>query len=154
MMKKEVTILIAEDDPGHAYLIKKNLERAGIINPLVEFRDGQEILDYLFRTGEGAKRESKGSYLLLLDIRMPRVDGVEVLRRLKQDEELRKVPVVMITTTDDPREIDRCHALGCSCYITKPVEYGRFVDAVTKLGLFLAVVEAPQIDGAAPAACN
>ncbi len=146
-MKKEVLILIAEDDEGHAGLIRKNLARAGISNSVLHFKDGQEITDFLFRTGEGPHRESGVAYILLLDIRMPKLDGTELLKRVKADPELRKMPVIMITTTDDPREVEHCHELGCSSYITKPVEYEAFVNAVRQLGLYLAVVQVPQVNG-------
>ncbi|MBD3392851.1 MAG: response regulator [Chitinivibrionales bacterium] len=148
-MRKEVMVLIAEDDEGHATLIKKNLKRAGILNELIHFHDGQEVLDYLFRRGDGPGREPGKSYLLLLDIRMPKVDGIEVLRQVKADPELKKVPVIMITTTDDPREVERCHSLGCSNYVTKPIDYDKFVKAIRQLGLFLMVVEVPVINGTA-----
>jgi CheY-like chemotaxis protein len=82
--------------------------------------------------------------LLLLDIKMPRVDGVEVLRQLKSDSQTALVPVIMLTTTDDPREIQRCYELGCSVYITKPVDYQAFVEAINRLGLFLQVVRLPD----------
>ena len=147
MMKKEVIILIAEDDMGHAKLIEKNLQRAGILNGIFHFKDGQEILDFLFRNGEGPHRKSGVAYLLLLDIRMPKVDGVEVLKKIREDKELRKMPVIMLTTTNDPREVENCHAFGCNNYIVKPVDYDDFVDAMRKLGLFLMVVEIPVIDG-------
>ncbi len=146
-MKQEVVILIAEDDEGHAGLIRKNLTRAGIVNEVLHFRDGQEILDFLFKRGQGIKRESGRAYILLLDIRMPKLDGVEVLERVKSDSELRKMPVIMVTTTDDPREVSRCHALGCSSYITKPIEYEGFVNAIRQLGLFLSVVQVPTVNG-------
>ena len=145
MMHQEVVILIAEDDEGHAGLIRKNLTRAGIVNETLHFKDGQAILDFLFRKGEGPQRQSGEAYILLLDIRMPKVDGVQVLEQVKADPELRKIPVTMITTTDDPREVDRCHALGCSNYITKPLDYESFVNAIRQLGLFLAVVEVPKV---------
>lgn len=145
-MNQEVIILIAEDDEGHALLIRKNLTRAGITNRIMHFKDGQEVLDFLFCRGDGPQRKAGDAYVLLLDIRMPKLDGTEVLEQLKADPELRKIPVVMITTTDDPREIDRCHQLGCSNYITKPVEYDGFVNAVRQLGLFLAVVQVPSIN--------
>jgi CheY-like chemotaxis protein len=141
-MNDEVTILIVEDDDGHATLIKRNLKRAGIINELVHFADGKEVLDYLIRDD----REAGKAYLLLLDIRMPKVDGIEVLRRVKADPELKKIPVIMITTTDDPREVEKCHALGCSSYITKPIDYEKFMDVIKQLGLFLLVVQVPTID--------
>jgi len=84
---------------------------------------------------------------LLLDIRIPKIDGVEVLRQLKQDEELRKIPVIMLTTTDDPREVDACHRLGCSHYIVKPVDYDKFSAMLGQLGLFLKIVLVPRING-------
>ena len=117
------------------------------MNTFLNFKDGRETLDFLFREGDGLHREPGAAYLLLLDIRMPIVDGMEVLERVKSDEELRKLPVIMITTTDDSREVANCHRLGCSNYITKPIDYDRFVDAIRKLGLFLSVVQVPEIDG-------
>lgn len=145
-MEKEVTILIAEDDDGHAALIRKNLQRAGIRNEIIRFRDGQEVIDFLFAAGEGPHRRQDAPYILLLDIRMPKVDGVEVLRRIKADPELGKLPVIMLTTTDDPREIGKCHEMGCSSYITKPIDYDNFVHAIRQLGLFLLIVEVPHLD--------
>ncbi len=144
-MNQEVIILIADDDEGHAGLIQKNLARSGIANEVVRFRDGQEVVDFLFRQGEGPHREAAKPYILLLDIRMPKLDGMEVLRMVKADPGLRKMPVIMITTTDDPREVANCHTLGCNSYITKPVEYDDFVNAIRQLGLFLAVVEVPRV---------
>jgi CheY-like chemotaxis protein len=144
-MKKEGVILIAEDDVGHFELIKRSLQRAGVCNEILRFADGQETLDFLFVRGDGPKREPNKEYLLLLDIRMPKIDGVEVLEKVKNDPELKKIPVIMLTTTDDPRTIERCHKLGCSIYIVKPVEYQDLADAVRKVGLLLSVVEVPQI---------
>jgi CheY-like chemotaxis protein len=146
-MEKEVIIIIAEDDDGHATLIQRNLKRAGIINEIIRLKDGQEVLDYLFQKGEGTKRKSGKALLLLLDIKMPKVDGVEVLKRVKADDELKKMPVIMVTTTDDPREVEICHKLGCSNYVTKPIDYDKFVDVVRKLGLFLLIVQVPTING-------
>jgi len=146
-MNHEVTILIAEDDDGHADLIRKNLTRAGIVNPILRFRDGQAASDFLFRRGDSPGLEPGKPYVLLLDIRMPKMDGTEVLKQIKDDPELRKLPVVMITTTDDPREVEYCHDLGCSSYITKPLEYEAFVNAIRQLGLFLLVVQVPSVGG-------
>ena len=146
-MNEEVVILIAEDDEGHAGLIRKNLARAGIVNSVIHFLDGQAVIDFLFKKGEPPHRESGIAYILLLDIRMPRLDGVEVLTRIKADPELRKLPVIMITTTDDPREVERCHFLGCNSYIAKPIEYESFVNAIRQLGLYLAVVKIPRVNG-------
>ncbi|MFO7980993.1 MAG: response regulator [Candidatus Aminicenantes bacterium] len=145
-MKQGVKIVIAEDDEGHATLIKKNLKRAGLRNEFIHLKDGQETLDYLFQHHKKKNRENRVPVLLLLDLKMPKVDGVEVLRQVKEDPELRKIPVTIITTTDDPREVEKCHELGCSSYITKPIDYNKFVKAIRILGLFLLVVEMPPID--------
>jgi len=145
-VKKEVVILIAEDDEAHTILIQRNLKRAGITNEQVLFKDGKAVLDFMYRRGE-RQRIPDTPYLLLLDIKMPEVDGVEVLRQLKADPELKKMPVIMITTTDDPREVERCHELGCSNYVTKPMNAEQFVEAIRRLGLFLLIVEIPKVDG-------
>jgi CheY-like chemotaxis protein len=147
-MTMEVTILIADDDAGHARLIEKNLGRAGLHNATRRFEDGQQVLDFFFGPSGPATHRPEAAYLLLLDIRMPKVDGVEVLRRLKGDHELRKIPVIMLTTTDDPREVDRCHSLGCNSYIVKPVDYEKFADAIKNLGLFISLVKVPEIEQA------
>jgi len=146
-VKDDVVIILGEDDEGHAALIRRNLERAGIRNSFLHFNDGELVLKFLHRDGESQRRRENTAYLLLLDIRMPKVDGVEVLRQIKQDPELRRMPVIMITTTDDPREVANCHHLGCNSYLTKPIDYDRFVESVRQLGLFLKVVEVPGIGG-------
>jgi CheY-like chemotaxis protein len=140
---KAPTILIVDDDEGHAILIRENLEAAGLTNRIEHFRDGQAVLDYFFHN-PAAQRDT---YLVLLDIRMPKVDGIEVLRRLKADPELRKLPVIMLTTTDDTREVERCHQLGCSVYIQKPVDYDRFAEAIRRLGLFVPLMLVPPVTG-------
>ena len=144
-MKKELTIILAEDDEGHATLIKRNLKRSGLLNDIIHCKDGQETLDYLYKAKESKEHKDSIPSLLLLDIKMPRIDGIEVLRQIKQDPMLKKMPVIMITTTDDPREIEKCHELGCSNYISKPIDYDKFVDSIRKLGLFLLIVELPEI---------
>ena len=141
-MKEETIIILAEDDEGHANLIIKILRQTAITNDILHFTDGQETLDFLFGKGAGPHIEKGINYLLLLDINMPRVNGIEVLRQIKHDE-LRKMPVIMITTTDNPREIELCYELGCSNYIVKPVNYGKFNDAFTHLGEFLHTVVFP-----------
>jgi CheY-like chemotaxis protein len=147
-MHKDVVILVAEDDEGHAGLIKKNLVRAGLNNTILHFKDGQETLDFLYGTGSKDHRQSGIAYLLLLDIRMPKIGGIEVLEQVKTDPELCKIPTIMITTTDDPREIEKCHALGCNNYISKPLDYDKFITAIRQLGLFLSVIQVPKINGA------
>jgi CheY-like chemotaxis protein len=147
-MTRDVVILIADDDLGHARLIEKDLRCAGLTNEIKRFSDGQEIIDFLFG-GASSPARPEASFLLLLDIRMPKVDGVEVLRKIKNDPEFRKIPVSMLTTTDDPREVERCHALGCSNYLVKPVDYERFSEAMKQLGLFISLVQVPEIEAKA-----
>jgi CheY-like chemotaxis protein len=144
-MKNAPVILIVEDDEGHAILVRENLEAAGLNNRIEHFRDGQAVLDFLFRLGAGPAREDDQTYLVLLDIRMPKVDGIEVLRRIKADPELRTLPVIMLTTTDDAREVERCHQLGCNVYIQKPVDYDRFAQAIRRLGLFVTLLLVPPV---------
>ncbi|HEY8549732.1 MAG TPA: response regulator [Vicinamibacterales bacterium] len=140
-MAESIKILVVEDDEGHATLVERNLRRAGLANPVVRLRDGQEALDYFF--GPDASPMACAECVLLLDINMPRVDGVEVLRRLKADPRTSMIPTIMLTTTDDPREIERCYQLGCNVYITKPVDYDSFIDAIRRLGFFLQIVKVP-----------
>jgi len=140
-----VTILIAEDDDGHAELILEQLQSAGVSNEIIRFRDGQELWDYLMATGRRTSRYAGHGFLLLLDIVMPGLDGLEVLRRIKTDKQWHNLPIIMLTTTDNPREIESCYTLGCNCYITKPMEYERFTEMLKRLGLFLMVVQMPII---------
>jgi len=141
---RQITMLVADDDPGHVRLIQKNLQRSGLLTPIEHFSNGQDLLDFLFRVGP-RKCLADASYLILLDIRMPRTDGVEALRQIKAHPELKKIPVIMLTTTDDPREVERCHALGCNNYIVKPVDYEKFSEAIKHLGLFVGLVQVPEV---------
>jgi len=148
-MNQAPTILIVDDDEGHAILIRENLEMAGLKNRVQHFRDGQAVLDFFFDRATGAAvRGHDGTYLLLLDIRMPKVDGIEVLRRIKADVNLRQLPVIMLTTTDDTREVKRCHELGCNVYIQKPVDYDKFAEAIRRLGLFVNLLLVPEVGAA------
>ena len=144
MTPKPFLILFAEDDLGHATLVQRNLKRAGIANGIVHVKDGQEALDYVRGEGQFAGQVQHDLLLLVLDINMPRVDGIEVLRQIKADERTAKIPVIMLTTTDDPREVERCYELGCSVYVTKPVAHEEFIEAIKRLGLFLQIVELPH----------
>lgn len=141
---QQVTILLVEDDPGHARLIEKNLRRSNITNEIVTIDDGQRALDYLFGSGQYAGREPSRPLLVLLDLNLPVLDGYQVLRHMKADERTRCIPVIILTTTDDAREVARCYELGCNVYMTKPVDYERFSEAIRKLGLFLSVVTVPN----------
>jgi CheY-like chemotaxis protein len=134
------TILMVDDDEGHVELARRNLRRIGLSNPIVTVHDGARALNYIFQRGEFAHREEV-ELLILLDINMPgSVNGVEVLRQMKADPVTRKTPVIMLSTTDDPREVAMCYELGCSVYITKPVDSVQFIEAMKRLGLFLQII--------------
>ncbi|OGR62734.1 MAG: hypothetical protein A2X31_06370 [Elusimicrobia bacterium GWB2_63_22] len=135
-----VTILMAEDDDGHARLVQERFESVGVYNPIIRFKDGLETWAFLSGSGSPGIESGKG-YLLLLDIRMPGLDGMEVLRRVKKDPRLKNMPVIMLTTTDDPKEVSSCYELGCNNYLVKPVEFEKFAEVVKRLGLFLMVVK-------------
>ena len=147
-MNSEPIILIVDDDEGHAILVRENLEAAGLSNRIIHFKDGQAVLDFLFGRIPGPTRRDGLIYLVLLDIRLPKVDGVEVLRRLKANVDLRRLPVIMLTTTDDVREIERCHDLGCNVYIQKPVDSERFAEAIRRLGLIIPLLQVPPLPAA------
>jgi CheY-like chemotaxis protein len=136
---EDVVIVLAEDDPGHARLIEKNL-RATITNRLVRFSNGKEALDYLRREEQPSQQ-----HLLLLDLNMPVMDGYQVLQHLKAEPRTAHVPVLVLTTTDDPGEIQRCYDLGCNAYVVKSADYDEFTEAMRRLGLFLTIARMPQI---------
>lgn len=138
----KVTIIMVEDDLGHARLIEKNLRRSGIMNELVHFDNGRSVVDHFLN----AKLEENAheKTLILLDLNLPEIDGFEVLEILKNDERTKKIPIIILTTTSNPKEIDRCYELGCNIYITKPVDYLNFSEALAKLGMMLAVVKIPN----------
>lgn len=135
-------LVMVEDDEGHATLIRRNLQRAGIGNAIVHLKDGVQAIDYFF--GKDSANIPSDKMLILLDLNLPEIDGYEILRRLKNEEHTRTIPIIVLTTTDNPREIDRCYALGCNVYITKPIAYDSFADSIQKLGLMLAVVKVPH----------
>jgi CheY-like chemotaxis protein len=141
-----VTIVMVEDDPGHARLIEKNIRRAGVDNEVKGFATGGEALRF-FLGEDGSGLPSAGrAMLLLLDLNLPDMSGVTILQRLKDNEHTRRMPVVVLTTTDDQREVQRCYDLGCNVYITKPVNYEGFANAIRQLGLFFSVMQVPETD--------
>ncbi len=144
-VSSSVTLLIAEDDDGHAELIVDLLREAGVKHPIIRCRDGQEVLDRLASLG-GDELPDGQRYLLTLDIRMPRVAGVDVLRQVKANPRWRDIPTIMLTTTDDPREIQTCYRLGCNCYIAKPVDFDQFADVVRQLGQLLTIMQVPKLE--------
>lgn len=135
-----VTIIMIEDDEGHARLIEKNVRRAGVNNEILHFLDGTSALKYL----ETPETRGLGPLLVLLDLNLPDMSGTDILARIKQNDSTKRAPVIVLTTTDDQREIQRCYDLGCNVYITKPVEYDTFAQAIRQLGLFLSVMQVPE----------
>lgn len=142
-----VNIVMIEDDEGHARLIEKNIRRAGISNHIRHFTDGTSALDYLYNAPDGPFHN--GPALILLDLNLPDMSGTDILARIKAEGPLKRTPVVVLTTTDDKVEIQRCYDLGCNVYITKPVNYENFADAIRQLGLFLSVIQVPEPEGQA-----
>lgn len=138
------TILLVEDDRGHARLIERNLRRAHITNELVTLHDGQQAIDYLFKEHAYAGATHAMPLLLLLDLNLPGLDGYQVLTRLKADARTQHIPVIILTTTDAPHEVERCYALGCNVFVTKPVDYEQFAAAIHTLGLFVSIVQLPR----------
>ncbi|MBI4842852.1 MAG: response regulator [Nitrospirae bacterium] len=142
-MDKDTVILVAEDDKGHAGLIIKNLRRAGIENEIIHFLDGEAVLDFLFQRGTGHLRRDDKKYILILDIRMPKIDGIEVLLEVKDEAMLKNMPVIMLTTTDNPETVRFCYEAGSCKYIVKPVDYDKFVRMTEELSSFIKTVEVP-----------
>ncbi|MGU3538480.1 response regulator [Methylobacterium sp. A54F] len=133
-----------EDDEGHARLIERNIRRAGVNNAITAFRDGTSALAHLLGAdGTGASNAGK-PLLILLDLNLPDMTGIDILAQVKANQHLRRSPVVVLTTTDDQREIQRCYDLGCNVYVTKPVNYEGFSNAIRQLGLFFSVMQVPE----------
>jgi CheY-like chemotaxis protein len=144
-MSNEAVIILTEDDNGHAGLIINSLKRTGITNTILHFEDGEDTLNFLFRRGDGPHREDGVSYILLVDMRMPVVDGIEVVRQVKQDEKLGKIPTIMLTTTEDPAEMEKCWKLGCNNYFVKPVDFEKFSQTMEQLSQYINEVILPDI---------
>ena len=143
---RPVQIVMIEDDEGHARLIERNIRRAGVNNEILPFSTGTDALRYLFGSDGSASNHAPRSLLILLDLNLPDMTGVDILAKVKQDPHLRTSPVIVLTTTDDQREIQRCYDLGANVYITKPVNYDGFANAIRQLGLFFSVMQIPTVD--------
>jgi len=141
---KPVTIIMIEDDEGHARLIEKNIRRAGVNNELIAFVNGASALEYLLGPDGSGEVSSRRQLLVLLDLNLPDMAGIEVLTKIKSNSHLKRSPVVVLTTTDDSREIQNCYDLGANVYITKPVNYDGFSNAIRQLGLFFSVIQVPE----------
>jgi len=146
-MSNPVTIIMIEDDEGHARLIERNIRRSGVNNEIMPFTNGTAATHYLFGSdGTGIAQEGN-ALLILLDLNLPDMTGIDILKRVKENKYLKSSPVVVLTTTDDSQEIKRCYELGCNVYITKPVNYESFAQAIRQLGLFLSVIQVPDLEG-------
>lgn len=132
-IKQKVELLLVEDDYGHATLLRRNLERRDCGHRILHFIDGQEILDFLFPDGENARLPADRFYILLLDLRLPKIYGIDILRRIKENVVLQRMPVIIISTMDEKKELDNAYGLGCDAYIVKPIDYDLLVEAVRRL---------------------
>jgi CheY-like chemotaxis protein len=133
-----------EDDEGHARLIERNIRRAGVNNELIPFSNGTEALKFLLGADRSGEVSAKKHLLVLLDLNLPDMTGIDILEKIKANPHTKRSPVVALKTTDDAREIQRCYDLGANVYITKPVDYDNFANAIRQLGLFFAVMQVPE----------
>jgi len=137
-------ILLVEDNPSDVDLTKRAFEKRNLVNTLVVVRDGQEALDYLFGVGAYAGRDvADVPACILLDLKLPKVDGVTVLQTIKSDARTRMIPVIVLTSSNEPRDIKACYGMGTNSYIRKPVDFDEFVEAVSHLGLYWLVLNEP-----------
>jgi CheY-like chemotaxis protein len=142
-MEKLGRILMVEDDPKDVELTLTALEEYNLANEVVVTRDGEEALDYLFCRGNFKGRTSENPAVLLLDLKLPKVDGLEVLQHIKSDEKLRLIPVVVLTSSREERDMVASYKLGVNAYVVKPVDFHEFVNAIKELGIFWAVINEP-----------
>lgn len=142
-MEKIKKILLVEDDIRDIELTLDALLEYNLANEVAVARDGVDALDYLYKRGEHANRPNGYPVLILLDLKMPKIDGIEVLKAIKSDEEMRKVPVVVMTSSREIRDLEECYKLGVNAYVVKPVKFTEFVKAVKALGMFWALINEP-----------
>jgi CheY-like chemotaxis protein len=140
-------ILLVEDEPQDEELTLDALAEYKLVNQIAVARDGVEALEYLRREGEYAERTAGNPVVVLLDLKMPRLDGIEVLRRMRASAALRLIPVVVVTSSRESKDLEECYALGVNAYVVKPVRFAEFVEAVKHLGVFWALVNEPPPDG-------
>lgn len=142
-------ILLVEDDPKDIELTLAALSEYGLANEIAMARDGVEALDFLHRRGAFAERPPGNPVVILLDLKMPRLGGMEVLRELQGDQELRLIPVVVLTSSREARDLEECYRLGVNAYVVKPVHFHEFVDAVKQIGVFWALINEPPVGSVA-----
>ncbi len=144
MTENVVEVLLVEDNPTDAELTLRALRAKGLRNEFVVAKDGQEALDFLFAQGAYADRDVRnGPNLVLLDLRLPKVDGIGVLEKMKSDERTKKIPVVVLTSSRQEPDIEKCYQLGANSYIVKPVDFDKFADAVSEVGLYWLLLNEP-----------
>lgn len=146
-MRSHETILLVDDNPDFVQLALRAFSKANITNPIVVAEDGAEALDYLFATGSYAERPPGNPILVLLDLKLPKIDGLEVLRRLRDDPRTRLIPVVILTTSSEERDIAAGYDLGTNAYIRKPVDYEKLSQVLKDTGLFWLMNEPPIAKG-------
>ena len=144
-MSLPVKIIMIEDDEGHARLIERNIRRSGVNNEILPFANGSDAVKYLFGNDGTAVEHKHQALLILLDLNLPDMTGIDILKRIKENDHIKCAPVVVLTTADDEQEIKRCYELGCNVYITKPVNYENFANAIRQLGLFFSVIKVPAV---------
>ena len=147
-MEQTLSVVIADDDEGHATLLRRHMRRAGL-DAVVHLHDGQEVLDYLYRRGDFLARPIHRALAVVLDLNMPRISGMAVLEQLKTDGAFVRIPVFVLTTTDNPFEIERCYTLGASACLVKPTDFGAFGDMIQRFAAFLMAAKLPGEDATA-----
>jgi len=145
-MAKLKHILLVEDDPKDIELTLDALDEYNLSNEIVIARDGVDALDYLYRRGTFAQRTGGNPVVILLDLKMPRMDGVEVLKQIKADQQLRVIPIVVLTSSRESRDLEECYKLGVNAYVVKPVRFSEFVEAIKQIGVFWALLNEPPPD--------
>ncbi|MEX0779202.1 MAG: response regulator [Balneolales bacterium] len=140
-MDKEIEILLVEDNMSDAELAMRALKKKNLSNQLIHLKDGEEALEFIFAKGKFSDRDiTKTPKMILLDLKMPRIDGIEVLRRIKEDERTKTIPVIVLTSSNEDPDIKRCYELGANSYIVKPVEFDGFLNSVTEVGLYWMLI--------------
>jgi CheY-like chemotaxis protein len=146
-MKRNVVIMVAENEDEDFFLIRKGLQLAGVYNSILRFSDSKEILAFLFGTGTGLKRQFRTAYLLLLGLNLDGGGGIDVLKQIKQNDELKKIPVIVLGAADSSSEAEYCIGQGSNMYVGRPANDDAFVEAIQKIGFFLSVIEVPPLTG-------
>ena len=145
MMKNFKKILLAEDNPKDAELILLALQQSNLLNDVVRVKDGAQALDYLFKRAEFSGRDDDNPIVALIDLKMPKVDGLQVIREIKSDEKLKTIPTVVLTSSREEKDLIESYKLGINAYVVKPVEFEKFADTVKNVGVFWALINEPPV---------